>query len=163
MNLAPRAMEEWDNESNSHCLSVWVWYVYVQRSIQLIQQEGKSIVSQWQMEPYRCERTNGYFPGWLSPLCLLIETIIVVEETLLSDSPWEHCLQQCLAIKHAYVCQVHSSVSSPGFRQLWALSPLNISGSNGHVCSIFIPHCSLFLLQECLLREFTVASRPNGT
>lgn len=40
------------------------------------------------------------------------------------------------------------------------LTLLNISGWSWHVCLVFVPLRPLFLQQQCLLREFTVASRP---
>lgn len=92
MNLAPRAIEEWDNEPLSLCglctYSVGYHYEYRRKIVwHPIFNEGMSRPLSW----------------WLSLLCLLTETVSMVE-TLLSDSPWEHCFQLCLAFKHASIC-----------------------------------------------------------
>lgn len=81
MDLAPRAIEEWDNEPLSLCgLCKCIGYHSAYRRKVVWHQifiAGMSRPLSW----------------WLSLLCLLTETVSIVK-SLLSDSPWEHCLQR---------------------------------------------------------------------
>lgn len=115
VNLAPHAIEEWDNESLFLPVSQCVGYVYRVISITVKTKESIFILQQsyeWHLftiEGIFSSMTELIVPSYLN--CRHSgESAAAHYQALLSDSPWGLCLQHCLAFKHTYICQVLSSV-----------------------------------------------------
>ena len=130
-NLAPRAIEEWDNESLILCVPLCGIHACTLCAQGILHQCKYEriycfpVLGELGMAPFLHRGDEQIFSSMTEIIVLSYlncqhrgEPAAADYQAVLTDSPWGLCLQHCLAFKHKCICQVLSSVlSSNSYRQ----------------------------------------------
>lgn len=111
MNLAPHATEEWDSGPPPGPLPP-IWHTHLHQvcamHVHRVANEGSHCLAaagQLETAPYLHLEDESICSSKTEAYCAPLFKLSA-EWRLLSDSPWELCLQHCLALKHTCICKV---------------------------------------------------------